>query len=61
MSIFIMTMVNTFISFIVSDVLMIQLISCGVNKYLALGVGLFSALVIYFYVVYNHKMRNKIS
>jgi nicotinamide riboside transporter PnuC len=56
-----MTMVNTFISFIVSDVLMIQLISCGVNKYLALGVGLFSALVIYFYVVYNHKMRNKIS
>jgi hypothetical protein len=59
-AILLVTFANVFISFTVAAVVMLQLITSGHNKYLALGVAVLVAVVTHFYIVFNHKIRDYI-
>ncbi len=59
-AILLVTFANVFISFTVSAVVMVQLITTGHNKYFSLGVAILTAIVTHLYIVFNHKIRNYI-
>lgn len=54
------TLINVFIAFTTSGVVLIQLLAGGCNKYFSLGVATLVAIGVHIYVVYNHKLRDYI-
>jgi hypothetical protein len=58
--IILMTMMNVFITFTVSGVVMLQLVTAGHSR-IALGAAILTAVIVYTWIVFNHKLRAYIS
>jgi hypothetical protein len=54
-----MTFMNVFITFAVSGVVMIELAAAGHSR-IALGAAILTAVIVYTWIVFNHKLRNYI-
>lgn len=50
------TFMNVFITSAVAGVVMIELAAAG-HKYIALGAAILTAVVVYSWIVFNHKLR----
>jgi succinate dehydrogenase hydrophobic anchor subunit len=59
--IILVTLINVFITFTTSGVVLIQLLAGGYNKYLSLGVATLVAIGVHTYIVFNHKIRDYIN
>lgn len=59
-AILLVTFANVAIAFITASVILIQLISNGVNKHLSLMVSIVVAIAVHLYIIFNHKLRNYI-
>ena len=55
------TFTNVFICFASSAVVLMQLLTNGTNRYVALFVAVLVAIGVHFYLVFNHKIRNYIT
>ncbi len=53
------TFMNVFITSAVAGVVMIELAAVG-HKYVALGAAILTAVVVYSWIVFNHKLRHYI-
>jgi hypothetical protein len=58
-AILLMVLMNGFITSAVSGVVMIEMAAAG-HKYLGLGSAILTAVVVYSWLVYNHKLREYI-
>lgn len=56
-AIVIMTIANVFIGFTVAGVVLLQMMSSGANKYVALLTAIMVALAVNGYIIFNHKLR----
>lgn len=56
-----MTLMNVIIVMCVAGETLIQLISNGMNRYLALAISIIIAIVINTYISYNHLIKNYIT
>ena len=56
----IMVMCNTIIGLTMSGFVMLQMLSAGCNKYFSLAIAMVVAVVVHFYVAFNHKLREYI-
>lgn len=56
-----MVLSNIFICFSVAGVVLMQLLSLGVERYLSLGVACLVAIGVHFYIAFNHKIREYIN
>lgn len=59
-AIILVTLINVFIAFTTSGVVLIQMLAGGFNKYLSLGVATLCAIGVHTYIVHNHKIRDYI-
>lgn len=48
--------INVCICFATSGAVLVQLLLINVNKYVSLGVALLVAVVVHFFIMYNHKV-----
>jgi hypothetical protein len=55
-AILVMVFVNTFITSAVAGVVLIELAAAG-HKYVAFGAALLTAVIVYTWIVFNHKLR----
>jgi hypothetical protein len=55
-AILLMTFMNVFITFAVAGVVMIELAAAGHSR-IALGAAILTAVIVYSYIVFNHKLR----
>lgn len=55
--ILIITFINVFISSAVAGVIFLQLLSAG-HKILAPIIAIIAAVIVYFYILYNHKLKS---
>ena len=56
-AIFMMTMANVFIGFTVAGVVLLQMITNGVNKHVSLATAILVAVAVHLYIIFNHKIR----
>lgn len=52
------TVINVVISMIVSGEIGLQILSIGVSKNFAILISIIIAIVVYYYIAYNHKLVN---
>ncbi len=55
-AIILMTMMNVFITFAVAGVVMLELVAVGHSR-IALGAAILTAVIVYSWIVFNHKLR----
>ena len=55
-AILLMTFMNVFITFAVAGVVMIELAAVGYSR-IALGAAILTAVIVYSWLVFNHKLR----
>jgi hypothetical protein len=55
-AIILLTMMNVFITSAVAGVVMIELAAAGHSR-IALGAAILTAVIVYTYIVFNHKLR----
>lgn len=51
-----MTMMNVFITFAVAGIVMLELVTAGHSR-IALGAAILTAVIVYTWIVFNHKLR----
>lgn len=60
-AVFLMVLCNVFIAFSAAGVVLLQMLSSGINKHICLGVSLLIAVGVHIYIAYNHKIKNYIN
>jgi len=54
------TILNVFITFTLAGFVLLTLVERQVSKHVSLGVALLTALIVYSWIVFNHKLRDYI-
>jgi hypothetical protein len=58
--IILLTFANVFIGMATAGVVLLQLLSSGLDKYLSLAIAILIAIGVHAYIIFNHKLRNYI-